>query len=59
MFPRYMRNIVQATVTTAGTLYLFGSVRWWLLISVLAPFILDTVVTRKFYYNVFAELDQF
>ena len=59
MFPRYIRNIIQATITTAGTLYIIGSVKWWLLFTVLAPFILDTIVTRKFYYDIFSEMEQF
>ncbi|MCL2060013.1 MAG: ABC transporter ATP-binding protein/permease [Oscillospiraceae bacterium] len=55
----YIRRLIQATLTTAGTLYMIGAVRWWLLLTVLAPFALELVITRGFYYNVFREMEKF
>jgi len=55
----YIRRLIQATITTAGLLYLIGSVKWWLILTVLIPFVFDLIITRNFYYNVFKEMERF
>jgi len=55
----YIRRLIQSIITTAGTLYLIGSVKWWLLLTLVIPFIIELAVTRKFYYNIFREMERF
>ena len=55
----YIRRLIQAAITTSGALYFIGSVRWWLLLTILIPFVLELIVTRRFYFNVFKEMEKF
>jgi ATP-binding cassette subfamily B protein len=46
-------------VASIGILYLFGSVRWWLLLTILVPFAMETWLPRKFFMGIYDELEQF
>ena len=59
MFRIYLRTLIVSTVTTAGILYLIGSVRWWLIFTILLPFALDTYISLKFHHNIFNEMEKF
>jgi ATP-binding cassette subfamily B protein len=47
LFPKYMYNAINSFVAVTGMLYLFGSVRWWLPITLLAPFVMEMHLSFK------------
>ncbi|MCL2056373.1 MAG: ABC transporter ATP-binding protein/permease [Oscillospiraceae bacterium] len=59
MFPMYVNTTLSAIVATAGTLYLFFSVKWWFLLTILVPFALQTWLAQKFYFNIYDELEKY
>jgi len=56
LFPKYMYNAISSSVAVIGILYLFGTVRWWLTVTLLAPFILETYLIYKNHFNIYEEM---
>ena len=42
-----------------GTLCYICGIRWWLLITVLAPFALETVLSSRNNYNIYMEMETY
>lgn len=48
-----------ATVATAGTLILFLKIRWWFLLTLLAPVVLERVLCFKNSFNIYEEMETY
>ena len=59
LFPKYFCNALTATVATAGTLILFLKIRWWFLLTLLAPIVLERVLCFKNSFNIYEEMETY
>lgn len=59
LFPMYLEYSISSFIAALGSLYLFASVRWWLLLTILLPFILEAWLRRKFNFNIYEELEKY
>ncbi|NLK74424.1 MAG: ABC transporter ATP-binding protein [Clostridiales bacterium] len=59
LFPKYMYNGLSSFVAVAGIIYLFGSVRWWLPITLLGPFVLETYLRYKNHFDIYEEMESY
>ena len=59
LFPMYLVIGIQGYVGTIGALYLFASVRWWLLLTILIPFAVHSVFQQKFQFNIYVEMEKY
>lgn len=59
MFPLYVTYTLSSMVAGAGSLYYLACVRWWLLLTVLIPFLLETWWSAKHNYNIYEELETY
>lgn len=59
IFPVYFFRFFSSFISAAGILYLFASVRWWLIFTILIPFALDTYLTAKNKFNIYEEMETY
>jgi ATP-binding cassette subfamily B protein len=59
MFRIYLRNLITSAITTTGVLYLIGSVKWWLLLTILIPAAVDSYISIKFSRSIYYEMEKF
>ncbi len=59
LWPMYFRTYVSSIVASIGIILYLFSVRWWLVITVLLPFVIETVISYKTNYNIYAELETY
>ena len=59
LFPMYVYETTQALVATMGVLYLFFQVKWWLLLTILVPFIIELFFAQSYSYEIYNELEKF
>ena len=59
LFPTTIQQVISAGIATMGTLYLFAAVKWWLLLSILLPFSLETWLTQKSNYCIYNEMETY
>ena len=59
LFPVTIQQIISAGIATMGTLYLLAAVKWWLLVVILVPFVLETRLMRKANYNIYNEMETY
>lgn len=59
IFPSYFFRLISSLLAAVGILYIFASVRWWLLLTVLLPFFLDTWLSAKNRFNIYDEMDSY
>lgn len=59
MFPMYIVWTLSSIVASFGTLYFLFTVKWWLLLTVLIPFFLETYFSTKNNYNIYEEMDTY
>lgn len=59
MFPMYIKVTLSGIIASIGYLYLIYSAKWWLLITILLPFIIEIVINTKHNYNVYDDLQKF
>lgn len=57
IFPSYFFRLISSLITVVGTLYIFVTLRWWLLLCILIPFFLDTWLSAKNRFNIYDEMD--
>lgn len=57
MFPMYIYVALFSIVASIGSLWYLFSVRWWLVLTVLVPFILEAYFSTKNNYSVYDELE--
>ncbi|QOR36881.1 ABC transporter ATP-binding protein [Clostridium sp. 'deep sea'] len=55
----YLRNLISSTIASIGILYIIASIKWWLLLTILLPFALDTYISLKFSQNIYSEMKKF
>lgn len=55
----YLRNLISSSIASIGILYLIGSIKWWLLLTILLPFALDTYISLKVSRNIYFEMEKF
>ena len=59
MWPMYVHWRFSALIASIGSLaYVFG-IRWWLPVTVLVPFVLETAISSKTNYNIYTELETY
>lgn len=59
LFPMYVYWRFAALIASIGTLCYVCSIRWWLLVTVLAPFVLETWISSKNNYNIYEEMETY
>ncbi len=59
LFPMYLHTALSSVIASVGVLWYFGSVRWWLLLTILAPMALETWVSAKRHYNIYEEMERY
>lgn len=59
LFPLYLTRTISSIVASAGALIYLAGVKWWLLITVLAPFFLETWWTAKHNDNIYDKLEEY
>ena len=59
LWPMYVHWRGASLIASIGTLGYVFSIRWWLLLTVLIPFILETYISSKTNYNIYTELETY
>lgn len=59
LFPMYVVNTISNLIASIGILYLYGRVRWWLVLTILIPFIIESYLSQKENYNIYDELESY
>ena len=57
LWPNYAYGRGSAFVASIGSLAYVASIRWWLLVTVLVPFLLETYIASRTNYNIYTELE--
>lgn len=55
----YLRGFISSTIASVGTLYLIGSVKWWLILTILIPVTLDVYISLKYSKDIYKEMANF
>ncbi|NLK74753.1 MAG: ABC transporter ATP-binding protein [Clostridiales bacterium] len=59
LWPMYVHYWLSSLLASIGTLIYIGRIRWWLLLTVLIPFIIETYISAKTNYNIYTELETY
>jgi ATP-binding cassette subfamily B protein len=59
LWPMYVNWTLSSMVASAGIIYYLLSIKWWLLLTVLIPFVLQTYLATKKNYNIYDELESY
>lgn len=59
LFPMYVSYTISSLVGALGSLYILASIRWWLLFSLLLPFILEAILAGRSTFNIYTELESY
>lgn len=59
LWPMYFHWRGSALIASIGSLAYVFSIKWWLLLTVLIPFILEACIASKTNYNIYAELETY
>lgn len=59
MFPFYVVRTISAIIASIGSCWFLGNIKWWLLGTVLLPFILETVWCTKHNDDIYERLDEY
>jgi len=59
LWPMYVHWHGSSFIASIGSLIYVFSIRWWLLLTVLIPFLLETYISSKTNYNIYAELETY
>lgn len=59
LFPMYVYFRFSALIASIGILWYVCSIRWWLLITVLVPFLLETCISSRNNYNIYMEMETY
>ncbi|KAI4453464.1 atp-binding cassette sub-family b [Holotrichia oblita] len=59
MWPMYIYWRFSALIASIGTLVYVFNIRWWLLLTVLIPFFIETYISTKNNYNIYIELETY
>jgi ATP-binding cassette subfamily B protein len=59
LFPLYVFMTLSSIVASIGTLWFLFSVQWWLVLTVVIPFVLESYLSAKDNYNIYDELETY
>ncbi|MHB1153520.1 MAG: ABC transporter ATP-binding protein [Eubacteriales bacterium] len=59
LWPMYVNVWLSSVIASIGIIGYILSIRWWLLLTVLIPFILETYIASKTNYNIYMELETY
>lgn len=59
MFPKYISIFISSSVAAIGFIIQLFSIKWWLLITILTPFIIQTIFVTKKSKNIYDELEKY
>jgi ATP-binding cassette subfamily B protein len=59
LWPMYVNYWLTSVVASIGSIGYILSIRWWLLITVLIPFVIETYIASKTNYNIYTELETY
>ncbi len=59
LWPMYVNYWLSSVIASIGSLAYIFSIRWWLLLTVLLPFILETYISSRVNYNIYTELETY
>lgn len=57
LFPKYLCNGLTAVIGCCGSLILFANVRWWLPVTLLAPYVIEQYRTYKNAFNIYEQME--
>ena len=59
LWPMYISYFTTSVIASIGIFVIVFSIRWWLVLTILIPFIMETIVKTKQNYNIYAELETY
>ena len=59
LFPNYFFRMIATTISLLGILFLFFDIRWWLPLTLLLPFFLDSYFSTKDQFDIYQEMDAY
>ena len=59
LWPAYVNYTLVSLVASVGSLAIIFNIRWWLLLTILIPFIIETYISHKTNYNIYTELETY
>ena len=59
LWPMYVFVWVNSTVASVGLIIYIANIRWWLLLTVLIPFFIETYISSRTNYNIYTELETY
>ena len=59
LWPMYLVQTLSSTIASVGLVIIVVNIRWWLLITVLAPFVIELIISHKTNFNIYNELQQY
>ena len=57
LWPMYVVWWISSFIASVGSLIFIARIRWWLLLTVLIPFVIETYIKSKTNYNIYTELE--
>ncbi len=55
----YLRGFITSMIASVGTLYIVGSVKWWLILTILIPVVIDAYISLKYSKDIYKEMASF
>lgn len=59
LWPMYVHYWLSSVISSVGSVAIIFGIRWWLVLTVLLPFILETYIASKTNYNIYTELETY
>lgn len=59
LWPMYVSWTLSSMIASIGIIYYLISIKWWLLFTVLVPFIVETYLSTKNKYSIYDELETY
>lgn len=59
LWPMYVNLFLSSLIASIGIMYYFISIRWWLALTILIPWIIETYISYKTNYNIYTEMEKY
>ncbi|MDR0964443.1 MAG: ABC transporter ATP-binding protein/permease, partial [Clostridium sp.] len=59
LWPMYVFWRGSSLIASIGILWYILQIRWWMLLTVLIPFVIETIISSKNNYNIYTELETY
>ncbi|MCL2015860.1 MAG: ABC transporter ATP-binding protein/permease [Defluviitaleaceae bacterium] len=59
LWPMYLSEFTAGIIGSVGVLVIIGNIRWWLLLTVLVPVILETYLSSRTNQNIYNEMETY